>query len=124
MEERLVSRLIQVGIRATTAHQIEQQFRFGVSVLGDDVSGLSDLDPPIYLSLDMDGLDPAFAPGVAHPEPGGLSTREVLRIIQSLRGKLVAADIVEYCPPFDSNGATARVAAKLLKEIAAALATS
>lgn len=121
LEETLVSRLIQVGIRATTAHQIEQQSRFGVHVLGKDYTMLFDLEGPVYLSLDIDGIDPAFAPGVAHPEPGGLSTLEAVGIIQALRGKIVGADIVEFCPQFDSGQATARVAAKLLKETIGAL---
>ena len=71
----------------------------------------------IYLSFDMDCLDPAFAPGVSHPEPGGLSTRDVLGLIQSLKGRLVGADIVEYNPERDLNGLTAAVGAKLLKEV-------
>ena len=78
-----------------------------------------DLDGPLYLSLDLDALDPAFAPGVSHPEPGGLSTRELLTILHTLPGPLVGADIVELNPLRDPRGLTARVAAKLLKEIAA-----
>jgi arginase len=72
----------------------------------------------VYLSIDLDGLDPAYAPGVGHPEPGGLATREVIALIQELRGDLVAADVVEYNPGRDLNGLTATVAAKLVKEIA------
>ena len=70
-------------------------------------------DGPVYLSLDLDCLDPAFAPGVSHHEPGGLSTREVLSIIQNFRGNLVGADIVELNPERDSTGITSMVAAKL-----------
>ena len=62
-------------------------------------------------------LDPAFAPGVSHYEPGGMSTRQVLGIIQNLKGKLVGADIVEYNPERDPQGMTGMVAAKLLKEV-------
>jgi len=72
----------------------------------------------IYLSLDLDALDPAFAPGVSHHEPGGLSVREVISLIQDIRGELVGADVVEYNPNRDVNGVTATVAAKLVKEIA------
>jgi arginase family enzyme len=68
--------------------------------------------------LDIDVLDPAFAPGVSHHEPGGLSTREVLRVIQRIRAPLVGADIVEFNPKRDPSGVTAMVAAKFLKEIA------
>ena len=63
-------------------------------------------------------LDPAFAPGVAHHEPGGLSTRNVLTLIQHLRAPLVGADIVELNPKRDPVGITAMAAAKFLKEIA------
>jgi arginase family enzyme len=67
----------------------------------------------------MDGFDPAFAPGVSHHEPGGLSTREVIRIIQGLEGEVVGADIVEYNPERDFQGMTAFLAAKMMKEILA-----
>ncbi len=76
------------------------------------------MDGPVYISLDMDVLDPAFAPGVSHHEPGGLSTRQVLGIIQRLKNPVVGADIVEYNPDRDISGITAAAAAKFLKEIA------
>lgn len=120
LEERLVGRLVQVGIRGTTPHQREQVERFGVEVIemrhwqpGLDVH----LKAPVYLSLDMDVLDPAFAPGVSHHEPGGMSTREVLEFIGRLRVPLVGADIVELNPERDQVGITAKAAAKFLKEI-------
>ncbi len=120
MEENLAKRLVQVGIRTLTGHQREQAQRFGVEVI--EMRGISRADQivfngPVYLSLDMDCLDPAFAPGVSHHEPGGMSTRDVLNIIQNLRGKLVGADIVEFNPERDLHGMTAMVAGKLLKEI-------
>jgi agmatinase len=120
MEENLVSRLVQVGIRTMTSHQRQQADRFGVEVV--EMKNLDDLldlkfTGDVYLSLDMDCLDPAFAPGISHHEPGGLSTRQVIRLIQGLEGNLVGADIVEYNPTRDQNGVTAMVAAKLLKEI-------
>jgi len=74
-------------------------------------------DGPVYLSFDMDCLDPAFAPGVSHSEPGGMSTRQALDIIHNFEGDLVGADIVEFNPERDPDGLTATVAAKLLKEI-------
>ena len=77
-----------------------------------------DIQTPVYISLDLDGLDPAFAPGVSHREPGGPSTRQVLNLIQSLKQPIVGADIVEYNPRCDIGNTTATVAAKLLKEIA------
>ena len=69
----------------------------------------------------MDALDPAFAPGVSHHEPGGLSVREVIGIIQAIDVPVVGADIVEYNPDRDINNMTSMVAAKLLKELAGKL---
>ncbi len=119
MEEKLAARLVQVGIRTLTGHQREQAQRFGVEVHEMCAGPLPNLNltGPVYLSLDMDCLDPAFAPGVSHFEPGGMSTREVLTIIQRLTGHLVGADLVEYNPQRDPTGVTGMVAAKLLKEI-------
>ncbi len=120
MEENLVKRLVQVGVRTLTGHQLEQAKRFGVEIIEmreiDRVNKIM-FNGPVYLSLDMDCLDPAFAPGVSHHEPGGMSTREVLGIIQNLKGKLIGADIVEYNPERDPQDITGMVAGKLLKEI-------
>jgi agmatinase len=122
MEEGLVQRLVQVGIRTMNPHQQAQAERFGVEVVSmhdwppdNDI----DFDGPVYLSFDLDALDPAFAPGVAHREAGGLSTRESLRLIGRLRAPLVGADIVELNPSRDVQDLTAVVAAKLVKELAA-----
>jgi len=71
----------------------------------------------LYLSIDLDALDPAFAPGVSHHESGGFSTREVLGIIQAIDAPIVDADIVEYNPARDVHDMTAAVAAKILKEV-------
>ena len=120
MEEGLAKRLVQVGVRTLTGHQREQAQRFGVEIIemGEIINaGRITFEGPVYLSLDMDCLDPAFAPGVSHYEPGGMSTRDVLGIIQSMTGRLIGADIVEYNPERDFQGITAMVAAKLLKEI-------
>jgi arginase family enzyme len=68
--------------------------------------------------LDLDVLDPAFAPGISHYEPGGLSVRGVITMIQDLSADVVGADIVELNPSRDINGMTAMAAAKFLKEIA------
>jgi len=122
MEENLAERLVQIGIRTMNPHQQAQAERFGVDVIDmqkwrpNKILGLTG---PVYLSLDMDVLDPAFAPGVSHPEPGGLSTRDVLQIIQGIHGPIVGADIVEFNPKRDPSGITATAAAKFLKEIAA-----
>jgi len=120
MEENLADRLVQVGIRTLTGHQREQAKRFGVEIIemkNIEAAKKIAFDGPVYISLDMDCLDPAFAPGVSHHEPGGMSSRDVLGIIQNFKGKLVGADIVEYNPERDFQGMTGMVAGKLLKEI-------
>lgn len=120
MEERLADRLIQVGLRTVNDHHREQFRRFGVEaiVAGDCGKELRlELATPVYLSIDLDGLDPAYAPGVSHREPGGLSTRQVIDLIHAIRQPLVAADIVEYNPRCDVSNLTAIVAAKLLREV-------
>jgi arginase len=122
MEERLVTRLVQIGIRTMNAEQRAQVERFGVELVEmkhfrPDL--VVDAGGPIYVSVDLDGLDPAFAPGVSHPEPGGLSPRDVLGVVQRLRGHVVGADVVELNPARDTGGLTAAVAAKIAKELAA-----
>jgi len=120
MEERLTTRLVQVGIRTMTPHQRAQIERFGVEVIEMrhiDAARAIAFEGPVYLSIDMDCLDPAFAPGVSHSEPGGMTTRQVLDVIQNFKGDLVGADIVEFNPERDPDGPTAMVAAKFLKEI-------
>lgn len=123
MEKGLAARLVQVGIRTLTAHQREQAERFGVEVheMRHGLPPKLNLDGPIYLSLDMDVLDPAFAPGISHYEPGGLSVREVLNIIQAVDVPIIGADIVELNPRRDINGMTAMVAAKFFREIVAGM---
>jgi agmatinase len=123
LEEGLVARLVQVGIRTLNPHQRAQAERFGVEIVTMREWRPSldlRLGGPLYLSLDLDALDPAFAPGVSHHEPGGLSTRELLGIIQGLP-PLVGADLVELNPVRDPQGITAALAAKLVKELASKL---
>jgi agmatinase len=123
MEKGLAQRLVQVGIRTMNRHQKEQVERFGVEVIEmKDLERANSIEfvAPVYISVDLDAIDPAYAPGVSHHEPGGLSTRELIRVIQSVRApKFVGADIVELNPERDPLGITAMVAAKVLKEIAA-----
>lgn len=122
MEDGLAVRLVQAGIRTMTPHQREQARRFGVEVIEmrrwDDVP-LSSLCSPLYLSLDLDVLDPGFAPGISHYEPGGATPRQVIEIIQGLPVPPVGADIVELNPRRDIHDMTAAVAAKCLKELIA-----
>jgi agmatinase len=122
MEQKLIKRLVQVGIRTATSDQREQVRKFGVeSVEMRDLNGNVQLefDSPVYISFDVDALDPAFAPGVSHREPGGMSTRQAIDLIQRLKGRVVGADIVEFNPRMDPLHVTGTVCAKILKEIAA-----
>ena len=72
---------------------------------------------PVYISFDMDVLDPAFAPGISHREPGGMTVREAIAHLHAIEGEIVGADVVELNPGQDIAGMTAVVAAKLLKEL-------
>jgi len=122
MENGLAAGLTQLGIRTPNAHLLAQAKRFGVRVFAPDAheAGLAALPAgPTYISIDLDGLDPAFAPGVSHHEPGGLSTREVLDVIWKTPGPVIGGDVVELNPDRDVNGMTAVLAAKLVKELAA-----
>ena len=121
MEKGHARRLVQFGIRTLNQHCRAQADRFGVEIIE-----MRDFAPdrvpipeaPLYNSIDLDGFDPAFAPGVAHHEPGGPSVREFLQVLQRVPGGIVGADIVELHPPRDVNNVTATLAAKLVKELA------
>ena len=127
MEKNLCSRLVQLGIRTLNQHQVEQAQRFKVEMVEMrhwQTGHLPEFDGPVYLSLDIDALDPAFAPGVSHREPGGFSTREVINLIHNLKVPLVGADLVEFNPDKDIDGITAQLCAKLVKEIAGKMLNS
>lgn len=120
MESGLAKRLVQVGIRTINRHQREQAKRFGVEVV--EMPALPAHDRlkaagPVYITFDMDVLDPAFAPGISHREPGGMSVREAIAHLHAVEGEIVGADLVEFNPVRDVDGMTATVASKLLKEI-------
>jgi agmatinase len=124
MESGLARRLVQVGIRTLNAHQLEQAKRWNVEMVTmrdlGKFQGIR-LEGPLYISFDVDVLDPAFAPGISHYEPGGMSVRELLAMIQSIDVYIVGADIVEYNPVRDREGQTAMVCVKILKELTAAI---
>ncbi|MDT7527508.1 agmatinase [Sphingopyxis sp. SE2] len=115
-------RLVQVGIRTLNHHCREQAARFGVEIVP-----MADFSPdrvpvlggPLYISIDLDGLDPSAAPGVAHPEPGGLTVRELLAVLHKQTAPIVGADIVELHPGHDVGCVTAILGAKLVRELAA-----
>ena len=122
LEKKLVNKLVQVGIRTATDHQHQQMQRYDVDCIfmnqfRDDLK--IQLEGPVFISLDIDVLDPAYAPGVSHYEPGGMTTRQLINFLQNQEHlNIIGADLVEYNPTRDFNNATAMVAAKLLKEMA------
>ncbi len=121
LEEGLAARVIQVGIRAATGAQRARAEHYGVRMI--EMKDLTDnlslsFSRPCYITFDADALDPAFAPGVSHLEPGGMSTRQALGIIHRLRGDIVGMDLVEVNPDRDPSGITAAAGAKILMEVA------
>jgi arginase len=120
MEEKLAKRLLQIGIRTLNRHQREQAERFGVEIIEmRNVPALEKMkvQGPVYISFDMDVLDPACAPGISHREPGGMSVREAISHLHAIEGQIVGADLVEFNPAQDVSNVTAMVAAKLVKEL-------
>jgi arginase len=120
MEQQLAQRLVQVGIRTMSGLQRAQAERFSVEVV--EMRALPayhqlQANGPVYISFDMDVLDPAFAPGVSHREPGGMSVREAIAHLHAIKGHVVGADLVEYNPAQDVSGLTATAAGRILKEI-------
>ncbi len=128
LELRKTATVVHVGSRAATAEEWRFANDAGLTTISCDtifaVDGSQKLFTDfmigfdtVYVSVDLDVLDPAFAPGVSNPEPAGLSSYQLLQFLYSLRGKkIVGFDIVELSPPYD-NGSASVVAAKLLAEI-------
>jgi agmatinase len=120
IEEGYVANLVQVGIRAATGEHREMAERHGVRLIEmRDINQAMALefDNPLYVSFDVDALDPAFAPGVSHHEAGGLSTRQVLDMLYGLKGTIVGLDVVEVNPDRDPVGITASAAVKIIMEV-------
>jgi arginase len=122
LEKGLLMSLTQVGIRTLTQHQREQAAKYKVNIIemkDFSMDFVSALEGPLYISLDIDVLDPAFAPGVSHYEPGGMSTRQLLNLLLAVKVPVIGADLVEYNPIRDYHHMTAMVAFKLMKELIA-----
>lgn len=120
MELGVVNRLVQVGIRTLTKHLREQADKFNVEII--EMRNISRMDnlkfsDKLYISIDLDGFDPAYAPGVSHHEPGGLTPRQVINFLHDLNCEIIGADIVELNPARDQTNITAALAAKLLREL-------
>ncbi len=120
-EAGLLKRHVQVGIRTMNPPQRAQADKFDVEVIAmrDWKESMPELrfEGPTYITLDLDVLDPAYAPGISHYEPGGANVRQVIELLQSCKLDLVGADIVELNPERDFQNMTAMVAAKLMKEL-------
>lgn len=123
-------RTVQIGIRGPAEIFWGFSYESGMTVLHiEDVGGLGVDgviekaravvgDGPVYISFDVDGLDPAFAPGTGTPEPGGLTPREAQAILHGLRGlDIIGGDVVEIAPQYDPTTSTAMVGAQMLFEI-------
>jgi arginase family enzyme len=122
LDEGLVENLVQVGIRASTGQHREKAAAFDVHTITmkewrDDLKLM--FSNPLYISFDADVLDPAFAPGVSHHEPGGLSTRQVINLLHGMEADIVGMDVVEVNPDKDISGITAAAAVKIIMEAAA-----
>ncbi len=120
LEKGRIQSLTQVGLRTITPHHRAQAKRFHVDMIemrNFSLDFISHLQGPLYISLDLDVLDPAFAPGVSHHEPGGMTVRELIQIIHQIKVPLVGADLVEYNPIRDHQNMTAMVGYKLMKEL-------
>ncbi|HVH78331.1 MAG TPA: arginase family protein, partial [Stellaceae bacterium] len=108
-----------VGIRIV---HIEEFFELGPAGVVAEARRIIG-DGPAYLSFDVDGLDPVYAPGTGTPEVGGYSTAEAQQMIRGLAGlDLIGGDVVEVSPPFDPSGNTALVGATMMFEILCVLA--
>ena len=134
IEEGLIepSRMVQIGLRASgyAADDFDWPRRQGVRVVQAEECWYKSLAPlmdevreqigagPVYLTFDIDGLDPAYAPGTGTPEIGGLTVHQGLEVIRGCRGlDLVGGDLVEVAPAYDTSGNTSLVAANLLFEM-------
>jgi guanidinobutyrase len=134
VEEGLINphRTVQIGLRGTgySADEFDWGREQGFKVIEAHECWYKSLAPlmreikahlgagPVYLSFDIDSLDPSFTPGTGTPEIGGLTVHQGLEIIRGLDGlEIIGGDVVEVCPPFDPAGTTALVAANLAFEI-------
>jgi guanidinopropionase len=109
----------EAGMRVVSMDEFE---RVGTAAVIEEARKVIG-EGPAYLTFDVDGLDPTYAPGTGTPEIGGLTTREGLALVRGMRGaNLVGGDVVEVSPPFDSTGNTALVGATLMYEILCLLA--
>ncbi len=110
--------ITQVGVRSTSSEQMKLLKDSGIKTIHAwEIDNFSfDEAGPVYLSIDVDVLDPAFAPGSGNPVPGGISTRDLISLIQRIRSKNIGMDIVEVNPLLDPWGITALAAVRAIME--------
>ncbi|BFI74512.1 agmatinase [Sulfurisphaera ohwakuensis] len=128
IEEGLINVPIQAGIRASTFSKddLEDKKKLGVKSftirdlkynLNSVINEINSLKGPTYVSIDIDVVDPAFAPGTGTPEVGGLTSFEIIEIIRKLKfDKLIGFDVVEVSPPYDVSEITSMLAANIIYE--------
>lgn len=125
LEMQHIASVTQVGVRTMNAIQQDTARRFGERLriisareIESEIPAAAHISGSalVYLTLDLDVFDPAFAPGVSHPVPGGLSSRVVLDFLQRAAWNLAGMDVVELNPRFDQHGLTAVLAGRLLHE--------
>ena len=117
-----------IGIRSVSQSEISEARAIGLKFIESGWTELreyltdviDELDGPVYLSLDMDVIDPAFAPGVGTPEPFGMTPYEVLQTINFFADRIVGFDCVEVCPKYD-NGNTSALAARIIRHLIGAV---
>jgi len=113
----VAERLVIVGARSFFGGEVEEP----VFARPSEIAERLDPEIPVWLTLDLDALDPSLCPGVTNPEPGGLSYAEVIAVFRDLaRFRVLGMDLVELAPPFDPSGVSAITAAKLVLEAIAA----
>ncbi|GIL00676.1 MAG: agmatinase [Alphaproteobacteria bacterium] len=131
------TRTIQIGIRGSAEYLWEFSYESGMTVIhAEDMPaiGIPAIvekargvvgDGPVYVSFDIDSLDPAYAPGTGTPEVGGPSTREILQLLRGLKGlDIVGGDVVEVAPQYDATANTAHAGAQVLFELLSLMAFS
>ena len=117
-----------IGIRSVSQSELTEARSVGLKFVESGWTELreyladviEDLEGPVYLSLDMDVIDPAFAPGVGTPEPFGMTPYEIMQTINFFADIIVGFDCVEVCPPYD-NGNTSALAARLTRHLVGAV---
>ena len=120
-----VENVFSIGVRSFSCEEKKDSEELGLKYFSsfdvkekgiENIIRNLNLKEKVYLSLDMDGVDPGFAPGVGNPEPFGLTPIDVVKCIKILSDRLVGFDVAEVCPPYD-NGNTSLLAARIIRDL-------